>query len=134
MAVPRKAATELAASYAAAWSSQDAGLVASHYEPDAQVATNHGDVHKGTAAITELAAGFHAAFPDMKLACDNFRLSGNHALFAWTFYGHHTDTKKFVKLSGWEEWELSDEAKIRSSLIWFDQNEYNAQVAGKKGN
>ena len=130
MPISAKNAKDMAASYAAAWSSKDASQVAAHYEPDGQIIINRGDVLKGTAAVTEMAAGFHAAFPDMQLACDSFRLSGNHALFAWTFYGHHSESKNFVKVSGWEEWELSDNAKVQSSLGWFDADDYDAQVAG----
>jgi uncharacterized protein (TIGR02246 family) len=126
----KDAIVAMAKSYAKSWSSKDADQVAAHYEPDGQIIINKGDILKGTAAVTEMAAGFHAAFPDMMLMCDDIRISGNHAVFVWTFYGHHSETKSYVKLSGWEEWEISDNVKVQSSCGWYDANDYDAQVAG----
>lgn len=134
MTVPKEAIIKMANSYANAWSSKDATQVASHYETDGQIIINRGDLLAGTAAVTEMAAGFHAAFPDMHLMCDDIRVSGNHAVFVWTFYGHHAETKNFVKVSGWEEWDISDNVKVQSSLGWFDVEDYEFQVAGTAAN
>ncbi len=30
---------------------------------------------------------------------------------------------------GWEEWELDDNMKVKSSLGWFDAQEYERQIA-----
>jgi hypothetical protein len=131
MAVTPKDIQSMSTAYANAWSSQDAAAVAAHYEPNGQIAINGDAALVGTEAVTEMAAGFHAAFPDMKLMCDGLRVSGNHALFLWTFYGHHFETKNFVRVSGWEEWTISNNCKVQSSLGWFDLENYEAQIAGK---
>ena len=131
MAVSAQDIKKMSTDYAHAWSSQDASLVASYYEPNGQIAINGDEALVGTTAIAEMAAGFHTAFPDMKLMCDGLRVSGNHALFLWTFYGHHFETKNFVRVSGWEEWEISENAKVQSSRGWFDVEDYESQIAGK---
>lgn len=132
MAPSNKDIQDMSTNYANAWSSHNSASVAAHYEPDGQIEINGGggDVLVGTAAITEMAAGFHTSFPDMKLMCDGLRISGNHAIFLWTFYGHHFETKNFVRVSGWEEWDMSDNSKVQNSKGWFDVMDYEAQVAG----
>jgi len=32
---------------------------------------------------------------------------------------------------GWEEWDVSDELKVKSSRGWYDSDDYARQVAGK---
>jgi uncharacterized protein (TIGR02246 family) len=120
---------EMAMAYSAAWSSGNADAVAAHYAPDGQIAINRGDVLKGTAAIREMAAGFYGEFPDLVVKCDAIRSSGNHAIFIWTLEGHHSETKNFVRVPGWEEWELDENLKVQSSLGWFDAAEYERQIA-----
>ncbi len=83
----------------------------------------------GQEAIVEMAAGFYAEFPDLIVHCDELRTAGNHAIFVWTLEGHHAETKNYVKVAGWEEWELDENMKIKSSLGWFDAEEYDRQVA-----
>ena len=118
----------LAAEYSAAWCSGVPERVAGFFEDDGQIIINNGDVLKGQAALTEMAAGFYAAFPDLKVICDVIRFSGSHALYAWTLEGHHAETKNFVRAVGWEEWELSESMKIQSSRGWFDGVEYQRQI------
>ena len=130
MAPTKDTIIKMANAYAKAWSSKDAAQVAAHYEPDGQIAINRADPLVGTQAIAEMAAGFHSAFSDMHLMCDDIRVSGTHAVFVWTFYGHHSETKNFVRLSGWEEWEISPATKVQKSLGWFDAEDYEKQVAG----
>lgn len=115
--------------YAQAWSSQDPNSVASFYAEEGQIIINQGDPHLGRAGLSAMAAGFMAEFPDMVLTADVARLSGNHALLAWTLEGHHTETKNHVKVSGWEEWELNEEMKVKASLGWFDAEDYENQIA-----
>lgn len=121
----------LANDYAAAWTSHNSVFVADHFTDDGQITVNNGDLLTGHKAIAEMAEGFYAAFPDLHLMCDDIRVSGNHALFVWTFYGHHSETKAFTKVSGWEEWDVSDDIKINSSRGWFDAEDYAAQISGK---
>jgi uncharacterized protein (TIGR02246 family) len=123
---------EMAAGYAAAWSSRSPEAVASYYAEDGQISINRGDVLKGRGAITEMAAGFYAEFPDLVVHCDDFRSSGSHAVFVWTLEGHHSETGNYVKVGGWEEWELDAAIKVKSSLGWFDAEDYDRQV-GKPG-
>jgi len=120
---------EVAASYSKAWSSGSAEAVASHYAPDGQITINRGDPIKGQAAVIEMVKGFKTEFPDLALQCDFQRLAGNHAIFVWTLEGHHVETKKFVKVGGWEEWELDENYKVTVSLGWFDAVEYERQIA-----
>lgn len=84
---------------------------------------------KGRAAIGQMAGGFYAEFPDLIVRCDDVRVAGDHVLFAWTLEGHHAQTKYFVKVGGWEEWNLDTQLKIQSSLGWFDAAEYARQIA-----
>ncbi len=119
----------MAERYAEAWSSHSPEAVASYYAPDGQISINRGDTLKGQEAIVEMAAGFYAEFPDLIVHCDELRTAGNHAIFAWTLEGHHAETKNYVKVAGWEEWELDENMKIKSSLGWFDAEEYDRQVA-----
>ena len=124
-----KSIEKMAAAYSAAWSSGSPEAVAGHYAPDGKIAINRGDELVGTAAITEMAAGFYAEFPDLVVKCDEVRSSGSHAIFIWTLEGHHAETKNFVRVGGWEEWELDDTLKVKSSLGWFDAIEYDRQIA-----
>jgi len=119
----------MAERYAEAWSSHSPEAVASYYAPDGQISINRGDTLKGQEAIVEMAAGFYAEFPDLIVHCDELRTAGNHAIFVWTLEGHHAETKNYVKVAGWEEWELDENMKIKSSLGWFDAEEYDRQVA-----
>ncbi len=120
---------QFARDYAAAWSSGDPAAVAAHFSADRRIAINRGEPLAGTAAISEMAAGFHAEFPDLKLLCDDIRVSGDHAVFVWTLEGHHAETKNFVSVGGWEEWDLSPDLKVQSSKGWFDEGEYDRQIA-----
>lgn len=127
----KDAIVALANSYTAAWTSHNGVSVADHFTDDGQITVNNGDLLTGHKAIAEMAEGFYAAFPDLHLMCDDIRVSANHALFVWTFYGHHSETKAFTKVSGWEEWDVSDDVKIKSSRGWFDVEDYAAQISGK---
>lgn len=117
--------------YAKAWSSGSPQAVASFFAEDGQIAINRGDPSVGRAAIAEMAASFYAAFPDLIVRCDDLRVVGNHALFAWTLEGHHVETKNFVKVPGWEEWELDENSLVKSSTGWFDAADYDAQIEGR---
>ena len=120
---------QIASEYAEAWSSHSPEAVASFYTEDGQIEINRGQPLKGRDAIAQMAEGFYASFPDLKVHCDEVRTAGSHAIFAWTLEGHHAETKSFVKLAGWEEWELDDQFKIKSSLGWFDAAEEQRQIS-----
>lgn len=126
-----KTAQKLGHDYSAAWSSKAPAAVASFYSADGQIVINGGQPMRGHEAIAEMAAGFYAAFPDLIVRCDDFRIAGKHALFLWTLEGHHAETKNFVRVGGWEEWDLDDQSKVKSSQGWFDTVEYEDQIAGR---
>ncbi len=122
---------EFAARYAAAWCSGNPDAVAAHFAADGSISVNRSDRLVGQQAISEMAAGFYAEFPDLVVLCDEVRSSGSHVLFLWTLEGHHSETENYVRVGGWEEWELDEDLKIKSSNGWFDANDYDRQIAGK---
>jgi hypothetical protein len=36
-----------------------------------------------------------------------------------------------LTVQGWEEWELDDDLKVKSSPGWYDENDYARRVEGK---
>lgn len=118
----------IAQDYASAWSSGDAKSVASFYTTDGQIAINRGEAVIGTHAIADMVKGFYGEFPDLMVRMDHLRIAGPHILFGWTLEGTHVETRKFVRVSGWEEWDLNDALKIVSSRGWFDAQEYDRQI------
>ncbi|WP_299075681.1 nuclear transport factor 2 family protein [uncultured Ruegeria sp.] len=131
MASIRDILNNLARDYAIAWSSGDADAVASFYAHDGQIAINRGEPIQGHAAIAEMARGFYSEFPDLEVRCDMLRWAGSHAIFVWTLEGHHSETGNHVIARGWEEWELTPDHKVQSSLGWFDEEDYQSQINGK---
>nr|WP_321252666.1 nuclear transport factor 2 family protein [uncultured Ruegeria sp.] len=121
----------LARDYAIAWSSGDADVVASFFASDGQISINRGDPIVGRAAIAEMARGLFAEFPDLEVRCDMLRWAGNHAIFVWTLEGHHAQTGNHVVTRGWEEWELTADHEVQSSLDWFDADDYQRQIDGR---
>ena len=47
----------------------------------------------------------------------------------WTLEGTHAGTGNRVKVQGWEEWTLSDDCLVASSLGRFDAAEHDRQIA-----
>lgn len=120
----------MAAEYTAAWNSHTAEAVAAHYAEDGEIIINNGAPWTGRGRVAEMAAGFFADVPDLVLTCDDVRCSESHAIYVWTFIGHDAGTKNPLKISGWEEWELGEDLKVKASRGWFDANDYARQVAG----
>lgn len=119
---------KMAAAYTAAWNSKSAEAVASFFAPDGEIVINCGAPWSGQSRVQEMAAGFYADVPDLTLACDDVRCSGNHAVFVWTFTGHDAKTGNPLKVRGWEEWELSEDLKVTASRGWFDAEDYARQT------
>jgi len=130
MARDPQAVARMAHAYTAAWNSASAANVAAHFAEDGQIAINRGEPWRGRSGIAEMAAGFYTDVPDLSLTCDEIRCAGSHAVYVWTFTGHDAKTGNPLKVRGWEEWELGDDLKIRSSLGWYDADDYARQVAG----
>ncbi len=131
MASIRDRLNNLARDYAIAWSSGNPDEVARFYAPDGQITINRGEPIVGRAAVAEMARGFYADFPDLEVRCDMMRWAGSHAIFVWTLEGHHAQTGNHVIARGWEEWELTEDHKVKTSLRWFDADDYQRQIDGK---
>ena len=115
---------ELAQSYTEAWCSRDAARVASHYAPGAMIAINGGE-HAG---IEEVAASFIAAFPDITVYQDDLVVADEIVTYHWTFTGTSSETGKWVRIPGFEEWTIGPEGRIASSRGTFDELEYERQL------
>ncbi len=74
--------------------------------------------------------GFYADVPDLRLVCDGLRIAGDHVAYLWTFTGTHVATGNSLRVVGWEEWNVGPDLLVRSSLGWFDADDYARQVAG----
>lgn len=131
MALDLEAVAKMAQAYTAAWNSHSPDAVAAHYAEDGQIIINRGAPSKGRAGIRVMAAGFYADVPDMSLTCDDIRCAGTHAVYVWTFTGHLAVTRRPLRITGWEEWELDANLMITASLGWFDAEEYARQVEGR---
>ena len=128
MPIDPTAVAKMAQDYTAAWNSRSAAAVASHYAENGQIIINRGEPWKGRSGIVEMASGFYADVPDLSLVCDEVRCAGSHAVYVWTFTGHDAKTGNPLTVRGWEEWELSDDLKVKTSLGWYDADDYARQV------
>ena len=63
--------------YTAAWCSQDATSVAAFYSPGGSLRVNGGVPAVGRVAISEVAAGFMTAFPDLEIRMNDFLVEGD---------------------------------------------------------
>jgi len=130
MPIDPRAVAKMAQDYTQAWNSKSVEAVASHYAEDGQIIINRGEPWKGRSRVAEMAAGFYADVPDLSLSCDEIRCAGSHAVYVWTFVGHHARTGNPLKVRGWEEWELDGDLKVKASLGWYDADDYARQVEG----
>ena len=89
--------------------------VASFYAPAGRIVINRGAPWEGRAGIAAMAAGFFADVPDLHLVCDGLRAADDHAIYLWTYTGTDAKTGQPVQVSGWEEWELDDDLKVKES-------------------
>jgi len=123
---------DFARRYTAAWCSQEPASVAAHYAPEGSLTINDGAPSVGRAAITEAARSFMTAFPDMQVLMDDLILEDPRIEYHWTLVGTNTGpggTGNRVRISGFEEWTISEDVEIAASLGHYDQAEYNRQVA-----
>ncbi|WP_377191403.1 DUF1348 family protein [Ruegeria meonggei] len=124
-------AQRMAKAHCDAWTERNPEAVASRYANDTTMGMNRGDPMTSQAEIAEMAAGFMADFPNLALKLDSVLVADHHMVYAWTFEGHHKETGSHVKFSGWEEWDLDDDLKVIKSLGWYDNADYERQVAGE---
>jgi len=130
MPVSPDAVAQMAAYYTAAWNSGSAEAVAAFYAEDGEIVINRGEPWSGRDRVRDVAAAFFADVPGLALVCDDLRVSGTHAVYVWTFTGHHATTGAPLSIRGWEEWELDDDLRVRASRGWFDADAYARQAAG----
>ena len=117
--------------YTAAWCSQNAASVAAFFAPNGSLTINGGTPSVGRAAITEAARGFMTAFPDMIVAMDDLIIRDGKVIYHWTLTGTNTGpggTGKKVRISGFEEWRMGDDALVAESQGHFDAAEYQRQL------
>ena len=123
-------ARQIGRDHCAAWTSRAPEAVAARYAEPTSFAMNGGEAMTTRAEIAAMAAGFMASFPDLVLTCDRVLAADRHMVYAWTFEGHHAETGKPVRFSGWEEWDLDDDLKVTKSLGWYDVEDYERQAGG----
>jgi uncharacterized protein (TIGR02246 family) len=128
MTASHEDASKFAAAYTAAWNSGSPEAVASFYAQDGQIVINRGEPWVGRKGVADMAAGFFADVPDLKLMCDDVRCAGSHVAYFWTFTGTHSSTKNPLRVVGWEEWDLDDDMKVVASRGWFDADDYARQT------
>jgi len=121
---------KIAAAYTAAWNSGSADAVAGFYATDGGIVINNGTPWQERAGVADMAKGFFADVPDLTLTCDGLRVAGDHVAYLWTFTGHHAQTRNPLTISGWEEWDMDADGKVKASRGWFDSADYARQVAG----
>ncbi len=112
-----------------AWCQRSPEGVVASYTEDAVFVINRGDPMIGRADIAAMVKGFCDEFPDVILRLDNSFIAGDHAVYIWTFTGHHVETGKYAEFQGWEEWDLDENLKVKTSRGWFDAEEYERQLS-----
>ena len=131
MAIDQNQVKKIAAAYTAAWNSGSKVAVAGFYAEHGAIVINRGEPWTGRTRVAEMAAGFFADVPDMKLVCDGLRCAGSHVVYLWTFTGTHAGSKNPLSVSGWEEWDLDADLKVKASRGWYDADDYERQTSAK---
>jgi predicted ester cyclase len=130
MTIDPQSLRDFAESYTAAWCSGDAASVAAFFAPNGSLRGND-DAAVGREAITVVAQGFMAAFPDLKVLMDDLVVDGDRAVYRWTLVGTNTGpggTGHGVRISGFEEWRIGADGFIAESLGHFDSKDYRRQL------
>ena len=122
---------DLARRYTAAWCSQDPATVAAFFSANGSLRVNDSDPAVGRSAITEVARGFMAAFPDMEVRMDDLVVQSDRVVYRWTLTGTNTGpggTGHRVRISGFEEWRIGVDGLIAESQGRFDAADYQRQL------
>ena len=93
-----------------------------------KIIINRGDPVEGRVALLEMVSGFYKEFPGLIVHLDHLRVAGNHVMFGWVLEGKHAETGNQVAVPGWEEWDPDEDLKVKTSLGWFDAEEYDRQI------
>jgi uncharacterized protein (TIGR02246 family) len=124
---------KIAEAYTQAWCSRSSEAVAGFFAANGKSIVNDGEPAVGRAAIAEAMQAFFADFPDLVLHLDDIRCGGNKAIFLWTLEGTNSGpggTGNFVRISGWQNWRLSDDLLIIEADGGFDALDYDRQING----
>jgi hypothetical protein len=119
--------------YTAAWCSHDPALGAAFYSPQGTLRINDGTPAIGREAITEAAAQFMRAFPDLVVQMDALRGAADEPEYHWTLTGTNTGpagTGRRVRISGFEKWRMCTDGLIAYSQGSFDAADYERQIQG----
>lgn len=103
MTIDQRRAEAVAAAYTAAWNTIMPEAVAELFAESGQIVINRGSPWEGRDRVAEVAAGFFAEVPDLRLACDSVRAAGEHLVYLWTFTSTHSGTGDKLRIAGWEE-------------------------------
>ncbi len=114
--------------YTAAWCSRKATNVAQFFTPGGSLTINGGTPSVGRSAIAIAAQGFFTAFPDLTVYLNDLVEQQDKMIYQWTLEGTHSRTGKRVRLSGFEEWSMSDDGLIAASLGNFDSADLERQI------
>ncbi len=119
MTIDQDAMKQVADAYTAAWNSGSADAVAEFHVLDGGIVINRGQPWEGRAGVAAMAAGFYADVPDLHLTCDGLRVADDHVVYLWTYTGTDARTHQPVRVSGWEEWDVDEDLKVKSSRGWY---------------
>jgi uncharacterized protein (TIGR02246 family) len=122
---------DFAERYTAAWCSHDPASVASFFSPTGSLSVNGGAPAVGREAIAEVAQGFIATFPDLRVLMDNLVIRDDRVEYHWTLVGANTGpggTGHRVRVSGFEAWQIGPDGLIAESRGSFDSAEYQRQL------
>ena len=104
----------VAAGYTAAWNSGSAGAVAAFLRKG-QKGSSLTAAICGRGGVHAMAAGVFTEVPDLALTCDGVRMAGGPVLYLGTFTGHHAETRRPLRVVGWEEWEMDGALPVAKS-------------------
>jgi len=122
---------DFATRYTAAWCSQDANSVAAFFSPSGSLSINDGAPAVGRSAIAAAARVFMTDFPDLQVTMDDLLDEGERVIYKWTLSGTNSGpggTGQRVRISGFEEWRMSDDGLVAESQGHFDGAAYQRQL------
>jgi predicted ester cyclase len=103
-----------------------------HSSPNGILAVNGNRPAVGREAIAAVAQSFMTAFPDLRVVMDDLRTENGELAYHWTLTGTNTGPGgdgKSVRISGYEQWEISPDGLIAESRGHFDFEDYMRQLS-----
>ena len=117
--------------YAEAWCSHNPERVAAFFAQNGSLSVNDGAAAVGRRAIAEVAGGFIRDLPDLIVTFDQLESRGDMTAFHWTLTGTNSGpdgTRKRIRISGYELWQMDSDGLIGESTGHFDTVEYERQL------